>query len=70
MDTKNIIGDAELLERARQIQREKKRAYNRQWRRDFKKKYGIDYALFLEMKHLKESRDCDEEYPPGVLIHR
>jgi len=49
-----IIKDAELLEKAKEVKRQKSRDYNRKWRRDFKEKHGVDYETFVIMRKLSK----------------
>lgn len=65
----SIIDDKTLLEDAIKMRRERRRAYDREWRRNFKEKYGVSYDTYLLMKKAKAERD-EERYPPGVLRHR
>lgn len=48
-----IITDTALLEKAKTERREKRKEYQRTWRRNFKAKYGISYNDYLDAKHLK-----------------
>lgn len=52
----NIINNAELLEKAREVKRQKSREYSREWRRKFKEEHGINYNTYLLMKHIQEGR--------------
>lgn len=52
----SIINDKELLEKARELKREKSRVSQKEFRRKFKEKYGINYNTYLDMKHIKEGR--------------
>lgn len=56
MIDESIINDKELLEKARELKREKSRVSQKEFRRKFKEKYGINYNTYLDMKHIKEGR--------------
>lgn len=53
----SILNDQGLLEDAKQKRREQRRAYDREWRRNFKAKYGVPYNTYLLMKKAKEERE-------------
>lgn len=57
MIDKSIMRDTELLDRAKQKQRDGVREYNREWRRRFKAENGISYTTYLVAKKLKDEQN-------------